>query len=794
MRSLEARIVALFVMLLLGMQLGAIVITHVAGVNDTRTLLSDKLVSDRRVHQELREVDHRRLRQSAHILADKASFLEAIRTHDEKQIARILARQDTLSGTQIAMLVGLDRHVEADVLANPLTGQPFPLGAMIETAEMRGETYGTVSLHGGLYQVAVVPIENPVRIGWIVLGFSIDDEDTRLLHELVGIEVSYLTRSNDARWTVATTTLSSRLASALVANFDTNPLRAQADPATWKVGDEEYMTIALPLESFGGRETVVVLQRSLRDYMQTFRTLETQLLEFAGVTMLFAILCCFRVARGIVRPLKTLATFARRIAGGEYDQRLQIERHDEIGDLVIAFDHMREGIDAREKKILDLAYRDGLTGLPNRTLLIDRLGQAIAASRRVGRPVSLLMIDLDRFKEVNDLLGHRGGDALLNEFVKRLQQVFQRTSDTIARMGGDEFAVVLPTEGEADALRLVQSLIRNLETPFPFEEHFVDIRASIGIAVFPDHADDLATLSRNADSAMCIAKRDKSGFSIYDPQSERLSVERLSLMSELRRAVEEDQFTLFFQPKCEISDGSGLSVEALVRWQHPVKGLVGPDAFIPFAEQTGVISIITEWVIRAALAQCREWRAVGLDAHVAINISTRDLIAPSFPTMVEALLEKYAYPADQLTLEITETAILGDPQMALQNMERLHALGCKLSIDDFGTGYSSLAYLKRLPVHELKIDKSFVMNMTTESSDAVIVRSTIDLGHNMGLKVVAEGVETLDVLHQLREMGCDVAQGYLISRPMNAVALVRWAGAERPSLVRQGPIVATSAA
>ena len=793
MRSLEARIVVLFAVLLLAIQLGALVITHVAGLDNTRSRLGDKLLSDGRVHERLITLDRERLTQSAHVLVENASFVEAVRARDRARVSRLLARQDTLAGSQIAMLVGNDRQVVADVLPDSLVDQPFPLRGLMEAAEAQGEASGIVTLHGGLYQVVVTPVEAPARIAWLVLGFSIDDEDTRLLHELVGLEVSYLTHGEDG-WQIATTTLAPGVASALVARFDKSPLKAHAEPITWDIQGDEYLTMVLPLESFGGRPSLAVIQRSLRDYMQPFRKLEKQLLEFAGLTMLFAILCCIWVARGIVRPVKALATFARRIAGGEYGQPLDIERADEIGDLAAAFDQMRDGITERENKILDLAYRDALTGLPNRTLLTDRLGQALATSRRVDRPVALLMIDLDRFKEVNDLLGHRGGDALLIEFATRLKQVFKRTSDTIARMGGDEFAVLMPTEGKEEALMLVQSLLRNLETPIPFEGHLVDVRASIGVAVFPEHGDDLASFARNAESAMYVAKRDTCGHAMYDPQIERLSVERLSLMSELRRAVEEDQFVLFFQPKREIRDSSALSVEALVRWQHPVRGLVGPDAFIPFAEQTGVISIITEWVIRAALAQCREWRIGGLDARVAINISTRDLIATSFPTMVGALLEKFGHPARNLTLEITETAILGDPELALRNMQRLHALGCRLSIDDFGTGYSSLAYLKRLPVHELKIDKSFVMNMTTDSSDAVIVRSTIDLGHNMGLQVVAEGVETLDVLHQLREMGCDVAQGYLISRPLNAVALQRWAGGDRLSLVRPSLVEEISAA
>ncbi len=435
-------------------------------------------------------------------------------------IAKLLTREDTLASSQLALLVGTDRRVEADVLPGSLAGTPFPLPGLIEATEKQGEASAIVPLLGGLYQVLVVPVEHPSRLAWIVLGFSIDDEDTRLLHELAGLDVSCLTRSKDADWEVVTSTLSNDLSSALVARFDAKPMERSPEPTTWMTADDEYLTMVLLLESYGGQQTVTVIQRSLHAYMQPFRILERELLEFAGLSMLVAILCCIFVARGIVRPVKTLPTFARRIAGGEYGERLQIEGRDE----------MRDGITEREKKILDLAYRDGLTGLSTRTLL-----------------------------------GHPGGDALLIEFASHLKEVFKRSSDTIARMGGDEFTVVMPTEGQDDALMLVLALLTNLEEPFMYDGHLVDIRASIGTAAYPDHGDALETVSRNAESAMHVAKRDKTGYSIYDPQCERVSVERLSLMSELRHAVEHDEFVLFFQPKREIRDSSALSVEALIR-------------------------------------------------------------------------------------------------------------------------------------------------------------------------------------------------------------------------------------
>lgn len=320
--------------------------------------------------------------------------------------------------------------------------------------------------------------------------------------------------------------------------------------------------------------------------------------------------------------------------------------------------------------------------------------------------------------------------------------------------------------------------------------HMVDVRASMGLAVFPDHGDDLDGLVRRADVAMYLAKRNNTGFAIYDARYDQHTADRLSLMSELRQAVEEDQLVLYYQPKVVLSDPPRHCVEALIRWQHPRRGFVPPVEFIPFAEQTGYIRAVTMWVLERAIAQCARWSSEGFTVQVSVNISARDLLNPDLPVRFAELLSMHDCPAERLWLEITESAILEDTTHALENLEALASLGCKLSIDDYGTGYSSLSYLKKLPVDELKIDKSFVMNMLRDRDDRVIVQSTIDLAHNMGLKVTAEGVEDQETLDRLRAMGCDMAQGFLMSKPIPADELTRWmaeskwVAAPRPDLLQ----------
>jgi predicted signal transduction protein with EAL and GGDEF domain len=362
----------------------------------------------------------------------------------------------------------------------------------------------------------------------------------------------------------------------------------------------------------------------------------------------------------------------------------------------------------------------------------------------------------------------------LREVAARLLAVVRPATDIVARLGGDEFAILLPDSLVDDARRTGEAILRVLEAAMTLEGHVVEIRASIGVATCPDHGNESSKLLRRAEVAMYEAKRSNRGIAVWDDHYDQHSLERLSLMSDLRKAVDNGELGLVYQPKVSLGAVAEHYVEALVRWHHPVRGLVPPAEFIPFAEQTGYIRVITQWVIGRAVAQCAAWRRQGLPMNVSVNISARDLIDTELPERFEAILAREQCDARWISFEITESAIMDDPGHAIRTLERMAALGCKLAVDDYGTGYSSLAYLRRLPVHELKIDKSFVLGMVTDPNDAIIVRSTIELGHNMGLVVVAEGVEDEATLNRLRALGCDMVQGFLLSRPVAAAAATEW--------------------
>ncbi len=432
-----------------------------------------------------------------------------------------------------------------------------------------------------------------------------------------------------------------------------------------------------------------------------------------------------------------------------------------------------------EHALTQQTFTDQLTGLPNRTLLHDRTEQALTLAARHAYTAALLLIDLDRFKEVNDTLGHHYGDVLLQQMAQRLGTVL-RDSDTVARLGGDEFAVLLPQIATIDdAIAVAEKIRIAIEAPFLVEGLSMDVDASIGLAAYPHHAANADELLQRADVAMYAAKAAHLDFVVYEARLDQHSPRRLGLLGQIRRAIANHELVVFYQPKAEAHSGRVTGLEALVRWQHPEHGLLGPDEFIPLAETTGLIRPLTSYVLQTALDQCRTWRDAGHDLSVAVNVSARCLLNLDLPVEIASLLATYTIAADRLVLEITESAIMNDPVRALEVLNRLHALGVRLSIDDFGTGYSSMAYLKNLPVHELKVDRSFVTHMRQQQSERVIVRSTIDLAHNLGLRVVAEGVEDKETWQELDLLGCDTIQGYHLAKPMSASTLDTWL-AQRP--------------
>jgi diguanylate cyclase (GGDEF)-like protein len=424
-------------------------------------------------------------------------------------------------------------------------------------------------------------------------------------------------------------------------------------------------------------------------------------------------------------------------------------------------------------RLIHQALHDDLTDLPNRTLLFDRIEQALHRAHREGHQIALFLMDLDRFKEVNDTLGHHFGDHVLQQVGQRIAGALRET-DTVARLGGDEFAVLIPDADAEVARNCAEKLLSILDRSIPVNGMSLAVKSSIGIAIYPQHGRDAETLLQHADVAMYQAKRNGAGYRLYAQDEDPHTLRRLTLIGELREAIGNGHLELHYQPKVHLRERRTVGVEALVRWQHPQLGLIMPEEFVPLAEQHGLIGVLTDWVLDAAVAQCRDWRQRGISLRVAVNLSAHSLHNLNLPEQVAAVLRAADLPAELLDIELTETAMMSDLAHAMDIFERLAAMGVRLSIDDFGTGMSSLSYLKRLPVNELKIDKSFVVDMAEDENNAVLVRSIIDLTHNIGREVVAEGVQDRDALQLLEMLGCDTAQGYFISRPRKAEDLEDW--------------------
>ena len=777
-RAVAHQVILFVSLLLVGIQVIIFVAIDSAVSANAEHKIQEELQVGERIFLRLLEVRSQQLITAATVLTSDFAFRQALMTGDKGTVVSALSNHGLRIGASKMVLVSPDNKVLADVSASGdmSWGGLFSFPDLMTEATASGNASAIKLINGVPYQLVVVPVLAPAPVGWVVLGFSIDGKLAVELGELTSLEVSFATWQKNDGWHLAVSTMQPQSRNRLLGMLRQVALESTTRSMPNLSGDG-YVTSASTLALSRDGVVVAILQRSLGEAIARFSMLRMMLLVLATLSLACTIIGSVMIARSISRPVTALVDFARRLERGDYEHSVPKLRADELGELASALNNMRLAISAREQQIKTMAYHDALTGLPNRALFNDRLNQAMAVARRLNHPISVMLIDLNRFKEVNDTFGHHVGDLLLREVGIRLRGALTRASDTIARLGGDEFAVLLPTATTKMAENAARKILRAFEDPLAFESHLLDIEGSIGLATFPEHGEDQHVLMSHADAAMYHAKRKRLGLSVYelrlDEKPEIVDI-RLSLSCELRRAVEMNEFVLYYQPRVSLADRHACEVEALVRWEHPTRGFLSPNEFIPFAEETGYIREITYWVMNAAFSQSARWRAQGLAIAISINLSVRDLLGPEFAVRCGELLARYGACAQWFTLEITESVIREDSETALATARQLHEMGFKLSIDDFGTGYSSLAMLKLLPMAELKIDRSFVMNMVTDAQDMRIVRSVIDLAHNMNILIVAEGVESAQALERLAEMGCDVAQGYHICKPVPANQLEEW--------------------
>ncbi|MCB1996625.1 MAG: EAL domain-containing protein [Burkholderiaceae bacterium] len=701
------------------------------------------------------------------VLAADYGFRKAVATEDVDTIASVLENHGERIGATVALLVDNQFEVRA---SHVLAGRPLPAKALHDIAEAIAQSSGKLGLalaDSQVLQFVAVRLRTPTPIGWVLMGFPVGQAQLDDMRSLSGLDVALLIHDAAGdRAGVAASTLPAATVASLATAFDGKAVHMDAL--------DDRQARPLDLAAAGGHVQAVLL-RSVSDVAAPMRQLQWVLLLITAVGIaLFALGTAWN-ARRVTAPLRALVSASEAVGRGDYAQPVQQPtRRDEIGDLAQAFDAMRINLAGHAAELRHLAYVDRLTQLPNRAGFAEAVRLAMATAHPEHDRLAVLMLDLDRFKHVNDVLGYALGDRLLQAVARRLVDEVARPGDVVSRLGGDEFAILLPG-ADLDAARGAAARVtRALDRPLVLEDQTVDLGAGVGIARWRDDAADVDTLLVRAEVAMYGAKHAREDVRVYDPAHDSSSAQTLSLLSQLRHAIDAGELRLYLQPKVALVSRQLVGAETLVRWQHPQRGLVPPLDFIPFAEQTGFVRHLTLWVFEEA---ARQWRALAAETplRLSVNLSTRDLMDVELPSRFDAILQRHDVPESAFCLEITESAIMDDPERALTTLNALAERGFKLSIDDFGTGYSSLAYLRRLPVNELKIDRSFVQGLNANAGDAKIVRSTIDLAHNLGLSVVAEGIEDAALMHSLAVMGCDEGQGYHLSRPLPLADFRHWA-------------------
>jgi diguanylate cyclase (GGDEF)-like protein len=697
------------------------------------------------------------------VLAADFGFREAVASGDGPTMLSAAQNDAQRIGADLMVLIDNHGHVLASTAPVPETA----VQRLMSAANMAGDSPHVLVLGGRAYEFFLAPVRAPEAIGWVAMGFAIDDALARSMSELAGTAISFVSR-DQAGVTHVATTLDGASRTALVALHD-GPAHHQAAAWRLRLGGEEYLTVMRSLAV--SPDTVDVwVQQPMYEVLAPYRDLRDAMLLIGTVALLLAAGIGMLAGRSASRPIAELVRAARRIEEGRYGRPVVPSGAKDFRTLAATFNTMQEGIAEREARITQLAYHDSLTGLPNRAFAENYIDQRIRDDAVT--PFALILLDLRNLPEINASLGHHVGDDALSEAARRLRQNVG-PNDLVARLSAQQFLIVAAPCSLQRAPLVAEQLAGIIAANFVVADVGLELHPAAGISAYQEHGQSARELLRCAQMALHDAQDARTVVAIYRAGRDEQHRRRLALVTELRRALEQNTgLKLVYQPKVEMGTRTVKSLEALARWTHPQLGEVSPAEFVPLAEQTGNTRTLTSWVVGEAIRQMAEWRLLGLEIDVAVNLSASDILDPQLGSEVLRCLESHGVSPTRLLLEITESAVMRDPVLAARHMQLLRVAGVRFAMDDFGTGYSSLSQLSRLPVDELKIDRSLIAHAHARPDDAMIVTSTIELAHSMGLRVVAEGVEHVEVWNLLRRLGCDLAQGYLISKPLPAEDVV----------------------
>ena len=612
-------------------------------------------------------------------------------------------------------------------------------------------------IEDALYQLSLSPVNvGSKTIGWLAFGFQIDHRLANEFKSITNLQTDFILQKNATKYLIASSEK----------NTSSEQKLALAELVKQGNIPEKYIATHVLITEFDDREFGVYMYDLRANIVSLLEEQWWQLLMLAAITLFVSLTSAYLIAGSITEPIKHLVSQAKIIASGHYHRPIKLQETNEIGQLADEFNHMQSAVLQREEEITHIASHNPLTGLPNRHKLDELLVKLKDQS------FTVLHLNLSRLKDVNATLGYDVGDELIKELANRLGKISaQKYIHLLAHLGADEFVLVTQ---KIKSTNVITQITTDLEPIFSFQGVSLQLQVRIGVAKYPEHTTDTIKLLQMADSALHQTQKTRNIVQVYDSILDVNTVERLSLINDLKLAIPSDQLELHFQPKLCLKKWKVTHAEALVRWLHPTLGMVPPDNFIHIAEQTGQIKALTRWVFLTALKQSNQWKELGLELNIAVNISAENLKEPDFYEFICESMQHYNIVPQKITLEVTESSVVEDPESAIKILSEFKNKGIKISIDDYGTGYSSLAQLKQLPVHELKIDKSFIQRLEHDEDDQIIVRSTIDLAHNMGLHVVAEGIEDQFSLTWLATNDCELAQGYFISRPKPARELTPW--------------------
>ena len=773
MNSFRNRLLAVVIGVLVLVQ-GA---TTFAVLARTRNELQAAEVTDMRARiDSLSRLMHSRYEMTATILGAltrDAAFTSALAERDDDAMRRTLL---TYTGTLRAQ-VGLLRVGDTALLAAPqldsIGGDQSELRTAVDAAvrdtrrdaDALPDARDAYFVMGGRpFRLVLLQAHAHDQTAWVGAAFALDDNVAASLRALVGLDLSYRARGPDGKGYLASTLPQDLRAQIYSLAFAMPP---DGTPQKHNLADTTYLSAVLPLDSVRG-DVRIVAHKSMLATCERFAQLRLEVLLISGAALLLAAGAVVLLSRRALRPIDDLARAAQRIEQGHYDERVIVRGGREFEQLAALFDNMQRRIAERESRIVHQARHDQLTGLPNRLAARTRLARLIEK----GIPVGLVLVDLRGFKHLNASFGHELGDQVLREISRRLAGA-ARSGDYVARVGTDQFLLLLRGSGVEHAESLAAQIVRGMRQGVLIGSIEVSIELHAGVCA-QDGSAKPEELLRRADVALQEAKKGNLVICRYEPGHDESYRKRLQLLSDLHTAISSDQLSLVYQPKVLMADRRVRSLEALVRWTHPQLGPIPPAEFVALAEQTGNIGQLTRWVLNTAIAQLARWRAAGFESELAVNISASDLVNADLPDEILGLLARNDVLPRQLLLEITESAVMRELDKGLRVMRRLRDAGIRFAIDDFGTGHSSLAQLKALPVDELKIDRSFVRDLEQGTRDDAIVRSAVDLAHSLGLKVVAEGIETPAAWTALMRLGCDYAQGYFISRPLAPEQVGEW--------------------